>query len=142
MKKFFIHSMGCKANQFEGSIIKENLEKNGMVEVKNIEDADIYILNSCTVTHKSDNEALYLLRNAKHKNPSAKTVITGCVAQVEKEKLLENDFIDLVVGNDEKLELYKIIEKADGGQEGRRTVLHGVRIGQCLGIPNYFSIHQ
>ncbi|MBO6087597.1 tRNA (N(6)-L-threonylcarbamoyladenosine(37)-C(2))-methylthiotransferase MtaB [bacterium] len=121
MKKFFIHSMGCKANQFEGSVIKENLEKNGMSEVKNIEDADIYILNSCTVTHKSDNEALYLLRNAKHKNSDVKTVITGCIAQIEKEKLLENDFIDFVVGNDEKLDLYKIIEKADGGQEDRRA---------------------
>lgn len=109
MKKFFIRSMGCKANQFEGSVIKENLEKNGMQEVKNIEDADIYILNSCTVTHKSDNEAFYLLRNAKHKNPNIKTIITGCVAQIEKEKLLENDFIDLVVGNDEKLDLYKIV---------------------------------
>ena len=73
MKRFFIHSMGCKSNQFEGSIIKENLEKNGMHEVKNLEDADFYILNSCTVTHKSDNEALYLLRNAKHKNPNIKT---------------------------------------------------------------------
>lgn len=112
MKKFFIHSMGCKANQFEGSIIKENLEKNGMSEVKNIEDADIYILNSCTVTHKSDNEALYLLRNAKHKNQNILTVITGCVAQVEKEKLLENDFIDLVVGNDEKLDIYEILRQS------------------------------
>ena len=47
--------MGCKSNQFEGSIIKENLNKNGFEEVMNIEDADIYILNSCSVTHKSDN---------------------------------------------------------------------------------------
>ena len=98
--------MGCKANQFEGSVIKENLEKNGMSEVKNIEDADIYILNSCTVTHKSDNEAMYLLRNAKHKNPDIKTVITGCVAQVE------NDFIDFVVGNDEKLDIYEILRQS------------------------------
>ena len=64
--------MGCKSNQFEGSIIKENLVKNGFIEVEEIENADIYILNSCSVTHKSDNEALYLLRNAKHKNPNIK----------------------------------------------------------------------
>ena len=72
MKKYYIHSMGCKSNQFEGSIIKENLNKNGFEEVMNIEDADIYILNSCSVTHKSDNEAMYLLRNAKHKKPNIK----------------------------------------------------------------------
>lgn len=101
--------MGCKSNQFEGSIIKENLNKNGMEEVNDIKDADIYILNSCSVTHKSDNEAMYLLRNAKHKNPQIITLITGCVAQIEKDKLLQNDYIDFVVGNDEKLSLYEIL---------------------------------
>lgn len=109
MKKFYIHTMGCKSNQFESSIISENLENNGINQTKNIEEADFYILNSCTVTHKSDNEAMYHLRNAKHKNSNIKTIITGCVAQVEKEKLLENEFVDLVVGNDEKLDLYKIL---------------------------------
>ena len=57
MKKFYIHTMGCKSNQFESAIIKENLEKNHISETKTIEEADFYILNSCTVTHKSDNEA-------------------------------------------------------------------------------------
>lgn len=101
--------MGCKSNQFEGSIIKENLNKNGYEEIKNLEDADIYVLNSCSVTHKSDNEAMYLLRNAKHKNPNIINVLTGCVAQIEKEKLLENDFIDFVIGNDEKLNMSKVL---------------------------------
>lgn len=107
MKKFYIHSMGCKSNQFEGEIIKENLTKHGFVEVKKIEEAEIYILNSCSVTHKSDNEALYHLRHAKHKNPSIITVITGCTAQIEKDKLLANEFIDYVIGNDEKLKLFE-----------------------------------
>ena len=97
--------MGCKSNQFESSIIRENLIENGFAEVQNIKDADYFILNSCTVTHKSDNEAFYLLRNAKHKKPDIKNVLTGCIAQIEKEKLLEYDFIDIVIGNDEKLEI-------------------------------------
>lgn len=105
--------MGCKSNQFESSIIAENLEKNNIKQTKNIEDATYYILNSCSVTHKSDNEAMYLLRAAKHKNPQVITIITGCVAQIEKEKLLENDFIDYVIGNDEKLDLYKIINSSE-----------------------------
>ena len=112
MKKFYIHSMGCKSNQFEGSVIKENLTSNGFLEVDDIKDADFYILNSCSVTHKSDNEAMYLLRNAKNKNKKIKNIITGCVAQIEKEKLLEYDFIDLVIGNDEKLNIYKILSLA------------------------------
>ena len=101
--------MGCKSNQFESSIIEENLADNRLVKTNKIEDADVYILNSCTVTHKSDSEALYLLRNAKHKNPDCITILTGCLAQVEKEKLLENDFIDYVIGNDEKLHIFNYI---------------------------------
>lgn len=109
MKKFNIHTMGCKSNQFESAIIEENLIEHGYKKVQNIEDADIYILNSCSVTHKSDNEAMYLLRSAKHKNPNILTIATGCMAQIEKEELLKNNFIDFVIGNDEKLHLYDYI---------------------------------
>lgn len=101
--------MGCKSNQFESAIIEENLIEHGYKKVQNIEDADLYILNSCSVTHKSDNEAMYLLRSAKHKNPNILTIATGCMAQIEKEELLKNDFIDFVIGNDEKLHLYDYI---------------------------------
>ena len=109
MKRFYIHTMGCKANQFESSIIEENLISNGFTKVNSVEDADYYILNSCTVTHKSDNEALYLLRAAKHKNPHITTILTGCLAQIEKDALLKNDFVDYVIGNDEKLNLHDIL---------------------------------
>ena len=101
--------MGCKSNQFESAIIEENLISHGLEKVQKVEEADIYILNSCSVTHKSDNEAMYLLRSAKHKNPNILTIATGCMAQIEKEELLENDFIDFVIGNDEKLHLYDYI---------------------------------
>ncbi len=103
--KFFIKTMGCKANQFEGGIIIENLISNGYFQVDSISEANFFILNSCTVTHKSDNEALYLLRNAKHENPDIINVITGCVAQIKKEDLLSLDYVDIVVGNDEKLKI-------------------------------------
>ena len=102
---FYLKSMGCKSNQFEGAIIIENLQKLGFTQVCEIKDADYYILNSCSVTHKSDNEALYLLRNAVHLYPNIKTVLTGCVAQISKEKLLEMPYIHYVFGNDDKFRL-------------------------------------
>lgn len=111
MKTFFLKSMGCKSNQFEGDIIKEKLTEVGYIAVEKFQDADLYILNSCSVTHKSDNEAMYILRNAKHLNPEIKTLITGCVAQTEKENLLKNDFIDYVLGNNEKFEIVQFLEK-------------------------------
>ena len=86
--------MGCKSNQYEGSIIEESLLNAGFVRAESIDEADYFILNSCTVTHKADNETFYILRNAKHLNNNIKTVLTGCVAQVEKEELLEKDYID------------------------------------------------
>jgi len=110
MNRFFISTMGCKSNQFETAIIKENLINNGFEEVNNLNNADYFILNSCSVTHKSDNEAFYHLRNAKHKNPQIKTVLTGCIAQIEKDGLLKKDFIDYVIGNDDKLHLYKYLD--------------------------------
>lgn len=113
MKKFSIHTMGCKSNQFESAIIEENLISNGFEKVKNIADADIYILNSCSVTHKSDNEALYLLRAAKHKNPNIINILTGCFAQIEKSELLKFDFIDFVIGNDEKLHIVNYLNAED-----------------------------
>lgn len=105
MSKFFLKSMGCKSNQYEGSIIEESLINAGFEKVNNLDEADYFILNSCTVTHKADNETFYILRNAKHVNNNIKTVLTGCVAQVEREQLLEKDYIDFVIGNDEKLKL-------------------------------------
>ncbi len=109
MKTFYIHTMGCRANQFESAIIEEKLINKGLIKVDKIQEADVYVLNSCSVTHKSDNEALYLLRAAKHKNPSIINVLTGCFAQIEKDELLKYDFIDYVLGNNEKLNMYEYL---------------------------------
>lgn len=101
--------MGCKSNQFEGQIVVQNLVEAGYQEVKKQEDADYYILNSCSVTHKSDNEALYLLRHAH--SIGLKTILTGCVAQIEKEKLLEEPFIDFVYGNEDKFKIAELLKE-------------------------------
>ena len=110
MKKFFLHTMGCKSNQFEGELIEQKLIEAGLTRTENLLEADYYILNSCSVTHKSDNEAMYLIRNAKHKNPNLITVITGCIAQTEKEELLEKDYIDCILGNNDKFKIADILE--------------------------------
>lgn len=109
MKNFILKSMGCKSNQYEGTLISQSLIDNDFVVTEEISEADYFILNSCTVTQKTDNKAFYILRNAKHLNPNIKTVLTGCIAQVEKESLLEKDYIDFVIGNDEKLNIAKFL---------------------------------
>lgn len=85
--------------------MEENLVKGGFAKAESITDADFFILNSCTVTHKSDNEAFNILNKVKRENPAITTVLTGCIAQIEKEELLKNPCIDFVLGNDEKLHI-------------------------------------
>lgn len=99
--------MGCKSNQFEGQIVAQKLCEAGFVEVKNQKEADFYILNSCSVTQTSDNEAMYLLRHAH--GLGLKTILTGCIAQIEKEKLLQEPYIDYVYGNEDKFNIANLL---------------------------------
>ncbi len=109
MLKFYLKSMGCKSNQFEGQIVAEKLVDAGFERVRDEKEADIYILNSCSVTHKSDNEAMYFLRHAH--GLGLKTVLTGCIAQIEKEKLLKESYIDYVYGNEDKFRIAELLKE-------------------------------
>lgn len=101
--------MGCKSNQFEGQIVAQKLVDAGYTQVNKQENSDYYILNSCSVTHKSDNEALYLLRHAH--SLGLKTILTGCIAQIEKEKLLAEPYIDYVYGNEDKFKIAELLKE-------------------------------
>ncbi len=109
MKKFYLKSMGCKSNQFEGQIVAQKLIDSDFQQVNKLEDADYYILNSCSVTQKSDNEAMYLLRHAH--NIGLKTILTGCVAQIEKENLIKEPYIDFIYGNEDKFNIATYLEE-------------------------------
>ena len=111
MKTFFIKTHGCKANQLESNIIKEKLLNAGYIESNQNSDADIYILNSCSVTETADIEALRTLRNIKHKNPHITTVLTGCSAQLNAEKISDLDFIDIILGNNDKFSIINAINE-------------------------------
>lgn len=111
MKTFHLKSLGCKQNQLEGQIIQNELVSLGYKPANSIEKADIYILNSCTVTSHSDSQVNYLLNHAKKINPKIKTVLTGCCAQTYKQhKDFDYSKIDLILGNTEKMDIEKYIE--------------------------------
>lgn len=109
MKKFVIKTLGCKTNQVESALIAEILTKNNFKEIDDIELADYYILNSCSVTHIADNKNLSFIRRAKRENPNIKTIVTGCMAQLQKENLLKYSDIDFVIGNYEKNDIAQIL---------------------------------
>lgn len=108
MKKFIIKTLGCKTNQVESALIAEILTNNNFIETKDINEANYYILNSCSVTHIADTKNLSYLRRAKRENPNIITVLTGCMAQLQKENLLKLEDIDIVVGNYEKNDIAEI----------------------------------
>ncbi len=110
MKKFVIKTLGCKTNQVESALIAEILINNGYEEIKDINCADYYILNSCSVTHIADSKNMSYIKQAKRENPNIKVILTGCMAQLDKDNLADNNLIDYIVGNYEKNDIAKIIE--------------------------------
>ncbi len=114
MKKFYIKTLGCKTNQIESDLISEKLESLSFVKTEDISIANIFILNSCSVTSTADNDALKLLKKVKRDNTAIFTILTGCFAQLEKENLRQYDFIDLILGNSEKLNIEKYLDLSSG----------------------------
>lgn len=113
MKKFIIKTLGCKTNQVESALIAEIMTNNGYTETNDINNAEYYILNSCSVTQIADAKNLSYIRRAKRENPNIKIIITGCMAQLEKENLLKENFADYVIGNHEKNDIADIIKNGE-----------------------------
>lgn len=101
-KKVAFHTLGCKVNQYESESIKNQLLQQGYEEVDFENEADIYVVNSCTVTSIADRKTRNILRRAKKKNPQGKVIVTGCYAETNRKDLLEMEEIDFVIGNKDK----------------------------------------
>ena len=110
MKKVAFHTLGCKVNQVETEQLKEEFNNRGYSIVDFNEEADIYIINTCTVTHVSDRKSRAVIRRAARKNPNALIVATGCLAQVDAEQLATIKGVNLVVGNRDKDKIIDIID--------------------------------
>ncbi|GAW65859.1 tRNA methyltransferase [Geoanaerobacter pelophilus] len=113
-KTIAITTLGCKINQFESAAMTQALEQNGYSMVPFSEKADIYVINSCTVTAKTDAESRRLIRRATRMNPQARVVVTGCYAQMNGEELLKLAGVNLILGNSEKKGIVSFLEGLDG----------------------------
>jgi threonylcarbamoyladenosine tRNA methylthiotransferase MtaB len=113
MQRVAITTLGCKLNQFESACIGESLASEGFTLVPFTASADIYVINSCTVTAKTDAESRRLVRRARRLNPAARIVVTGCYAQVASGELSSMPEVDLVVGNLEKKGLAELLRCPD-----------------------------
>ncbi len=110
-KKVAFYTLGCKVNQYETNAMKQKLIQAGYEIVNFEESANIYVVNTCTVTNMSDRKSRQIIRRAKEQNENAILVVTGCYAQVAKQELKSMKDIDIILGNQEKKDIVSYIQK-------------------------------
>ncbi|MDP0493670.1 MAG: tRNA (N(6)-L-threonylcarbamoyladenosine(37)-C(2))-methylthiotransferase MtaB [Fusobacterium sp. JB021] len=123
-KRVAFYTLGCKVNQYETESIKNKLLNKGYKEVKFTEEADFYVVNSCTVTSVADRKTRNILRRTKKLNANAKVIVTGCYAQTNGEDLLKIEEVDYVVGNTNKSEVVDLIINQDTNRDHHNLVLN------------------
>ena len=121
MKNIALHNLGCKVNSYEIDVMQQMLQEKGYNIVPFDTVADIYIVNTCTVTNMADRKSRQMLHRAKAMNPEAVVVAVGCYVQTGKENALQDESIDLAIGNNRKKDLLPILETFLAEREGRAT---------------------
>lgn len=111
MKRAAFHNLGCKVNAYETEAMIQQMEAAGYEIVPFEETADIYIINTCTVTGIADRKSRQMLHRAKKRNPDALVVAVGCYVQADPKEAAADEAVDLIVGNDQKGRLVEVIEK-------------------------------
>ena len=106
--KFYIYTLGCKVNSYESNVMSDLLINAGYIKTDDI--ADIYIINTCSVTNTADNKSLKVIRQAIRKNPKSIIIVTGCLSQTNVEKVLELP-VSIVIGNKNKSRIVDYIER-------------------------------
>ena len=113
------HTMGCKTNFSETSTISSEMQRYGYEKVSYKDEADIYVLNTCSVTENADKEARKLIRKARRLNPFAKIAVIGCYAQLQPEQISKIPGVDLVLGSSEKFNLLSHLNSLNGTNESK-----------------------
>ena len=116
-KRIAFHTLGCKLNYSETSTISRDLIHNGFEKVDYQDTADIYVINTCSVTDNADKEARKLIRQAKRSNPSANIAVIGCYAQLNPDEIADIDGVDIVIGAEEKFNLLEHLNELSVKEE-------------------------
>ncbi len=122
MRKAALHNLGCKVNSYETEAMTQLLKKAGYEIVSFQDQADVYIINTCSVTNMADRKSRQMLHKAKKQNPNAVVVATGCYVQTATEKVVQDLSIDLVVGNNRKKDIVEILNEYYAEKEAGEQV--------------------
>ena len=111
MKKAALHNLGCKVNAYETEAMQHLLEEAGYEIVPFTQKADVYVINTCSVTNMADRKSRQMLHKAKKNNPDSKVVAAGCYVQTSEKEVLNDLSVDIVIGNDRKHDLVRLLEE-------------------------------
>lgn len=111
MKKAALHNLGCKVNAYETEAMQHLLEEAGYEIVPFTQKADVYVINTCSVTNMADRKSRQMLHKAKKNNPDSIVVAAGCYVQTSEKEVLNDLSVDIVVGNDRKHDLVRLLEE-------------------------------
>lgn len=123
MRKAAFHNLGCKVNSYETEAMQQLLEDAGYEIVPFREGADVYIINTCSVTNVADRKSRQMLHRAKKMNPSAAVVAVGCYVQAAGAELKKDEAVDLIVGNNQKKDLVQILDDYFADHENSGEIL-------------------
>lgn len=118
MKKVKFSTLGCKVNLYETEAMKGLFEKSGY-EITESEDADVFVINTCTVTAMSDRKSRQMIRRAKKKNPSSIVAVVGCYSQVSPDEVAKIEDIDIIMGTTDRTKIVEYVESFDGNRQNR-----------------------
>ncbi|RUT72885.1 tRNA (N(6)-L-threonylcarbamoyladenosine(37)-C(2))-methylthiotransferase MtaB [Ancylomarina longa] len=116
MKKIAFKTLGCRLNQYETDALASQFQSNGYELVSFDKEADVYVINSCTVTHQSDHKSRNFINQAKRKNKDSVLIVTGCMANNAKDELENRDEINYVVENEQKSSVYSLVDAHFNGE--------------------------
>lgn len=121
MKRAALHNLGCKVNSYEMDVMQQMLQQRGYEIVPFDEEADIYIINTCTVTNIADRKSRQMIHRARKCNPDAVVVAVGCYVQTAGEAIIQDESIDIAIGNNRKKDIIPIIEEFLEGAASKKT---------------------
>lgn len=122
MRKAALHNLGCKVNAYETEAMQQQLEEAGYEIVSFQEQADVYVINTCSVTNIADRKSRQMLHRARKMNPDGVVVAVGCYVQAAEESLKKDKAVDLVIGNNKKKDLAEILKEYFASQEQHKTL--------------------
>ena len=123
MNTVAFHSLGCKVNSYETDIMQQKFTENGFRVVPFTQKADVYVINTCTVTNIADRKSRQMLHRAKTLNPDAIVIATGCYVQTDTEGVLKDASVDIAIGNNEKTRILEILNEYVSKQKKTSSIL-------------------